>query len=387
MLLSWLTETCLRGVYLLSRLFGLMAASVPQLGAGAGAGAGAGGQAGRRVYYSRYWRLHSYVIFILVLAYFPCAFHEIVSSMMFLRQNWLVFIVGCIRYFLLMVSTLGTHYQHTRHQQCLIAWINRVLRCRRQLLRLLHESSARRSALQLRTRAHLLTVFALILSVLCSSSHTIFILSEDYMAMASANYFCSVLFFYLSQLSLQLCLALYLLALLFLGHLWQHSNGQLERLLADALQVQQKLQGHRPPRTALLAAQQRWIALELWRHARLHVEMLQLGRQLCSLHHLQLLAFVIYVPIECVVHAFFTYFVMYSRWWLREMGHSMGINYYGVMFVCGLFVQMSLVILYTHRQRQMLTATRHTLRAGALALPHGCTKQLRQTVSCAIVYR
>lgn len=371
MFILWLTQFSLRGIYLLSRLLGLMAASVPQLGAGAA----------RRVHSVRYWRLHGYAVFILVLAYSPCAFHEIYSSMVFLRQNWLIFIVGGMRYVLLMVCTLGTHYRYARQQHYLIGWINRVLRCRRQLLRLLHESSARRAALQLQTREHLFTIFALIVSVVCSSSHTIFLLFDDHMAMVSVNYFCSVLFFYLSQLSLQLCLALYLLALLLLGHLWQHCNGQLQRLLADARQGQQSLVEQRPPRIALLAAQQRWIAYELWRLARLHAVILQLARQLGALHQLQLLAFVIFVPIECVVHGFFTYFVMYSRWWLRKFGHSMGINLYGVFFVCGLFVQMTLVIVHTHRQRDLLSVTRHQLQACALALPHVCSKELRHTVS------
>lgn len=378
MLLHWLTETSLRGVYLLSRLFGLMAASVPQLGAGSGTA--------RRVRSMRYWRIHSYVMFVFVLGFSPCAFHEIYSRMGFLRQNSLLFIVGCTRYALLMVCTLGTHYLHTRHQSCLINWINALLRCRRQLLRLLHESRARRSVLQLQTREHLFTVYVLIISILCSSAHTIFILINDPLAQSNFKFFFSVLFFYGSQLSLQLCLALYLLALLLLGHLWHHCNWHLRRLLEDALQGQQTMLAQRRRRVALFAAQQRWLAHELWRLTRLHSQMLQLGRHLCSLHSLQLFAFIIFAPIECVVHAFFTYFVNFSRWWIRKFGHGVGVNINGVLYVCGLLVQMTLVILYTHRQRQILAATRHTLQAGALALPHGCSKPLRQTVSSTIDY-
>lgn len=378
MLLHWLTETSLRGIYLLSRLFGLMAATVPQLGAASGSA--------RRVRAMRYWRIHSYVVFIFVLGFSPYAFHEIYSFMGFLRLNSLLFIVGVTRYGLLALSTLGTHYLHSRHQHRLIDWINALLRCRRQLLRLLHESRARRSVLQLQTREHLFTVYLLIVSMVCSSAHSVFILLYDPVAQRSFKFFFSVLFFYVCQLSLQLCLALYLLALLLLGHLWHHCNCHLHCLLEDALQGQQKMLAQRQPRVALLAAQQRWLAHELWRLTRLHSQLLQLGRQLCSLHSLQLFAFITFAVIECIVHGFFTYFVMFSRWWIHRFGHGGGININGMIFLCGLCVQMTLVILYTHRQRQILTATRHTLQTGTLALLPGCSKALRETVSSAIDY-
>ncbi|XP_034480853.1 putative gustatory receptor 77a [Drosophila innubila] len=367
-----LLHATLRGIYELSRLFGLMAATLPQM-------SGNGNVADVRC--SRYWRLHGYLVAVFVLCYSPHAFYMIYTRMDFLRQNALLFIVGCQHFALLLVSTVFMVYMHTTRQMCIIRWLNKLLSCRRQLLQLLHTRRLRESLRQLHTRDHLWTVFLLSASIVGSSSHSVFVLSTDPMSQRSGTYFCSVLFYYGLQLGLQLCLGLYVLALLLISHLLHHCNLLLDRILSDAVQVHQSLvKWGMPQRWRLHAAQQHWLALELWRLWRLHGQLLQLSQRLCSFHSIQLLAFVAFVSIECVLHIFFSYFVQFSRWWLRKFRQPAPFNIYGLITISSLFVQLAFVIMQTHRLRCIYCKTRRTLSRAALAVPPSCSKALRQTL-------
>ncbi|KAL7732320.1 hypothetical protein ACLKA6_004310 [Drosophila palustris] len=200
-----LTRATVRGIYLLSRLFGLMAATLPT--------GGNNGTEVEEVHCSWYWRLHGYLVAVFVLCYSPHAFYIVYTRTGFLRQNGLLHIVGCSRFALLLVSSVCMGYKHTRHQMCFIRWLNKLLSCRRQLLQLSHTRRLRDSALQLYTRDHLWIVFVLSASIVGSSFHSISVLSNDPMSQRSVSYFCSVLFFYGLQLGLQLCMGLYVLAL------------------------------------------------------------------------------------------------------------------------------------------------------------------------------
>lgn len=386
-----LLHATVRGIYLLSRLFGLMAATLPKMqgrkGNVADTDTDREEETEMRLRCSRYWRLHGYLVAVFVLCYSPHAFYMIYTGMNFLRQNGLLLIVGCQHFALLLVSSIFMVYMHTTRQLNIVWWLNKLLSCRRQLMQLLHTRRLRASLLELHTRDHLWTVFVLSASIVGSSSHSAFILNSDPMSHRSVAYFCSVLFFYGLQLGLQLCLGLYVLALLLISHLLHHCNLLLDRILSDAVQVHQSL-GHArwgmPQRWRLHAAQQHWLALELWHLWRLHSQLLQLSRRLCSHFNIQLLAFVAFVTIECVLHIFFFYFVQFSGWWLRKFHQPGRFNFYGLITIASLFVQLALVIMQTHRLRCIYCETRRTLRRGALALPPGCSKDLRQTVSVGL---
>lgn len=375
-----LTNATLRGIYLLSRLFGLMAATLPQMSRKRNV-AGAREEAGVSI--SWYWRLHGYLVAAFVFLYSPHAFYMIYTRMDFLRQNHLLHIVGCQHFILLWVSTYFMLYLHTTRQKCFIRWLNKLLSCHLQLLQLLHTRRLRDSALELHTRDHLWTLYLLTLSFIGSSFHSVFILISDPMSQQSFIYFCSVLFFYGLQLGLQLCLGLYVLALLLISHLLHHCNLLLDRILADAVQVHDTflLRWGMPQRRRLHAAQQHWLALELWRLWRLHSQLLQLSQRLCSLHSTQLLAFVTFVPFECVVHGFFSYFVHFSCWWLRKFRVPANFNIYGLITSASLIVQLALVIMHSQRQRRIYFEMRQTLRSASLALPLSSSKALRKTVN------
>jgi len=130
-----LTNATLRGIYLLSRLFGLMAATLPQMSRKRNV-AGAREEAGVSI--SWYWRLHGYLVAAFVFLYSPHAFYMIYTRMDFLRQNHLLHIVGCQHFILLWVSTYFMLYLHTTRQKCFIRWLNKLLSCRLQLLQLFH---------------------------------------------------------------------------------------------------------------------------------------------------------------------------------------------------------------------------------------------------------
>ncbi|XP_064540998.1 putative gustatory receptor 77a [Drosophila montana] len=365
-----LTSGTLRALHLLSQLLGLMAATrPPSMTDGL-----------ERLQCSSYWRLYGHLVLLFVLCYSPYAFYIVYTRMDFLRQNRLLLIVGCHRYALLLCAALVTLYSHTTRQLRIIAWVNKLIWCRHQLLGLLHTTRLQESARVLHTRDHL-TVYALALSIVCSCSYTMFILQNDPMAHRSPMYFCSVLFFYGCQLSLQVCLSVYLLGLLMISHLTHHSNLLLAQILDDAVNIQYALLARcLPSRRRLHEAQQHWLALELWRLWRLHGQLMQLSRRLCSLHSIQLLAFVVFASTELVMHLFFSYFVTFSRWWLRKFGKPAPWNPQGSIFTVSLFVQLTLVVVQTHRLQQVFKTTRRTLREGALALPADCSKALRQTL-------
>ncbi|KAH8371454.1 hypothetical protein KR093_007530, partial [Drosophila rubida] len=352
-------------IYVLSRLLGLMAATMPQANGGV-----------RSVWH---WRLYGYVVAVFVLCYAPHAIHMIYTRMHFLRQNRLLLIVGLQHYVLLLLSTFIMLYTHTTRQLCFVRWLNKLLSCRRQLQQLLHGASTQHS---LHTRHHLVVLCLLTVAIIGSSSHTMFILIHDTMAHSSAAYFASIVFFYGLQLGLQVCLALYLLALLLISHLLHHCNLQLNRILRDALHTHRThLAGWgMPQRWRLHAAQQHWLALELWRLWRLHGRLWRLSHQLCALHSVQLLVFVLFAPFECVIHGFFTYFVHFSRWFPRHNREHPKFNAFGLLYLCSLFLQLVLVITQTHRQRRLYCETRRSLRSAALALPTDCSKALRQTL-------
>ncbi|KAH8274499.1 hypothetical protein KR044_001559 [Drosophila immigrans] len=374
-MLQLVANATLRGIYALSRLLGLMAATMPQLGRNGGRGV-------RSVWY---WRLHGYLVAGFVVCYSPHAIYMIYTRMHFLRQNRLLLIVGLQHYVLLLVSTFIMLYMHTTRQMCFIGWLNKLLSCRRQLLKLLHTSRTQlkdSAHSPLHSRQNLCVLFLLTAAIIGSGVHSGFILIHDPMAHRSARYFGSVLFFYGLQLGLQLCLALYLLVLLLLSHLLHHCNLLLQHILTDALHTHRTHLGMwgMPQRRRLHAAQQHWLSLELWRLWRLHNQLWQLSQHLCSLHSSQLLIFVVFVPIECVMHGFFTYFVHFSRWFAKHNLAHPKFNAFGLLFISSLFLQLTLVIVETHRQRLLYCETRRSLRSAALELPTDCSKALRQTI-------
>ncbi|KAH8399443.1 hypothetical protein KR215_010604, partial [Drosophila sulfurigaster] len=364
-------------IYMLSRLLGLMAATMPQLSRNEDGDVPA-------VQSVRYWRLHSYLVAVFVLCYSPYAFHMIYTRMEFLRQNRLLLLVGLQHYALMLVSTFITLYMHTTHQMCYIRWLNKLLSCRRQLLQLLHNRRLRDSAQSLlHTRQHRVVLFLLTVAIIGSGVHSVFILVHDPMAHSFCGYFASIVFFYGLQLGLQLCLVLYLLVLLLLSHLLHHCNLLLDHILTDAVHTHRlhlSMWGM-PQRRRLLAAKQQWLAFELWRLWRLHNRLWQLSQQLCSLHSSQLFIFVLFVPIECVMHGFFTYFVHFSRWWIRRKHDQPKFNAYGLIFVFSLFLHLALVLLQTHRHRHLSFETRRCLRSASLELPADCGKALMHTLN------
>ncbi|XP_022212939.2 putative gustatory receptor 77a [Drosophila obscura] len=354
--------------YGLTKLFGLMAASTPRRG--------------QRVRQSLYWRIHGYVMLIFVGCFSPFAFASVYHRMAFLRQNRLLLLVGFNRYVLVLVCTFATLYIHTTKQEEIVGCLNQLLRCRRQLKRLMHTPELRQSIDHLSTRGNLLIVGVLIGVYILSPVHTIQILSWDPAVKANFLYAFSLVFIYACNLILRLSLGLYVLALLLLDHLAHHSNELLARILADAASLQ-------PPfgygiirwRQQLCRSQQKWLALELWRLLHVHHQLLALFRSICSLSGLQAVCFVGMVPLECMVHMFFSYFMHYSKFILRKYQRPFPVNYHIIFFTMGLVANLVLVICLTHRMSRRFAHTRETLRSGVLALPPaGTVKQLNQTL-------
>ncbi|XP_034657723.1 putative gustatory receptor 77a [Drosophila subobscura] len=355
-------------LYGLSKVFGLMAASTPHRG--------------RRVRESLYWRIHGYVMLIFVGCFSPIAFASVYQRMAFLRQNRLLLLIGFNRYVLNLVCSFATLYIHTTKQREIVGCLNQLLRCRRRLKRLMHTPELRQSIDHLSTRSNLLIVGVLIGVYILSPVHTVQILSWDPAVRANFLYAFSLVFIYACNLILRLSLGLYVLALLLLDHLGHHSNQLLARILADAASL-------RPPfgygiirrRQQLYRSQQTWLALELWRLLHVHHQLLALYRSICSLTGLQAVCFVGLVPLECMVHMFFTYFTHYSKFILRKYQRPFPLNYYAMVFTAGLFTHLILVIFLAHRMSRRFAHTRQALRNGVLALPPGGTvKQLNQTL-------
>ncbi|KAI8036746.1 hypothetical protein M5D96_010547 [Drosophila gunungcola] len=358
-------------MYSLTRVFGLLAT------------ANWSPRGVERVRQSLYWRIHGWLVLIFVGAFSPFAFWCIYQRMAFLRQNLILLLIGFNRYALLLGCAATTLWIHCSKQAEIIGCLNRLLRCRRQLRRLMHTRVLRDSLDCLATRAHILEVVVLLSSFILSSAQPIQILRDEPEVRNNFMYACSLVFVYTCQLILQLSLGLYTLALLFLGHLVRHSNLLLARILDDAGNILENSQraGLAPNRQQLYRNQQKWLALELWRLLDVHQQLLKLHRSICSLHAVQAVCFVGYVPLECMIHLFFTYFMKYSKFILRKYGRSFPLNYYAIAFMLGLFANLLLVILPSYYSEKRFSRTRETLKGGGLAFPSGNTvKQLKHTM-------
>ncbi|KAH8234931.1 hypothetical protein KR032_005832, partial [Drosophila birchii] len=376
MMPSWpvrLGHSVLALLYGLTKVFGLMATgkSCPR--------------GIERVKRSLYWRLHGWMMLIFVGVFSPYSFYCIYQRMAFLRQNKLLLLIGFNRYVLLLVCAFVTQWIHCSKQEEIIGCLNRLLRCRRQLRRLMHTRELRDSLDCLATRGHLMQLGLLLCSFIFATCQPIQVLKDDPEVRHNLTYACCLVFILTCQLTLQLSLGMYTLALLFLGHLVRHSNLLLERILADAgciLEGSALQAGYGANRQQLYRSQQQWLALELWRLLRVHQQLLKLHRSISSLYGVQAVCFVAYVPMECMVHLFFTYFMKYSKFIIRKYGHGFPLNYYAIAFMTGLFTNLLLVILPTYYSDRRFTGTRQRLRFGSLAFSTQITaKELRNTLN------
>ncbi|KAH8293498.1 hypothetical protein KR054_000950, partial [Drosophila jambulina] len=376
MMPSWsvrLGHSVLALLYGLTKVFGLMAT---------GQSSPRGVERVRR---SLYWRLHGWVMLIFVGVVSPFAFVCIYHRMAFLRQNTLLLLIGFNRYVVLLACAFVTHWIHCSKQEEIIGCLNRLLRCRRQLRRLMHTQELRDSLDCLATRRHLMQLGLLLCSFIFSTAQPLQVLKDDPEVRRNLTYACCLVFVLTCQLTLQLSLGMYTLALLFLGHLVRHSNLLLERILADAGQILEAgtLQaGYGANRQQLFRSQQQWLALELWRLFRVHQQLLKLHRSISRLYGVQAVCFVAYVPMECMVHLFFTYFMKYSKFIIRKHGRGFGLNYYAIFFMTGLFTNLLLVILPTYYSERRFRSTRVKLRFGSLAFPSRITaRELKSTLN------
>nr|XP_017022686.1 putative gustatory receptor 77a [Drosophila kikkawai] len=376
MMPSWpvrLGQSVLALLYGLTRVFGLMATghSCPR--------------GIERVKRSLYWRLHGWVMLIFVGVFSPYAFFCIFQRMAFLRQNRLLLLIGFNRYVLLLACAFVTQWIHCSKQKEIIGCLNRLLRCRRQLRRLMHTRELRDSLDCLATRGHLMQLGLLLFAFIFSTFQPLQVLKDDPEVRRNLIYACCLVFIITCQLTLQLSLGMYTLALLFLGHLVRHSNLLLERILADAERILEgsNLQaGYGANRQQLYRSQQQWLALELWRLVRVHQQLLKLHRSISSLYGVQAVCFVAYVPMECMIHLFFTYFMKYSKFIIRKYGHGFPLNYYAIAFMSGLFTNLLLVILPTYYSERRFRWTRERLRCGSLTFPSRIiAKELKNTLN------
>ncbi|KAH8257422.1 hypothetical protein KR038_009313, partial [Drosophila bunnanda] len=376
MMPSWpvrLGQLVLALLYGLARVFGLMAT-------------GQSSPRGiRRVRWSLYWRLHGWVMLIFVGVFSPYAFVCIYHRMAFLRQNKLLLLIGFNRYVLLLACAFVAQWIHCSKQAQIIGCLNQLLRCRRQLRRLMHTRELRDSLDCLATRRHLMQLGLLVCSFVFSTCQPLQVLKDDPEVRRNLTYACCLVFILTCQLTLQLSLGMYTLSLLFLGHLVRHSNLLLDRILADAghiLEDSSLLAGYGANRQQLYRNQQQWLALELWRLLRVHQQLLKLHRSISSLYGVQAVCFVAYVPMECMVHLFFTYFMKYSKFIIRKYGHGFPLNYYAIAFMTGLFTNLLLVILPTYYSERRFSCTREKLRCGSLAFSSRITaRELRNTLN------
>jgi len=321
-------------LYRLTRVFGLIAT------------ANSSPRGIERVSRSLYFRIHGWMMLIFVGCFSPYAFWSIYQRMSFLRQNRILLLIGFNRYALLLACAFATLWIHCSKQGEIIWCVNRLLKCRRKLRKLMHTRELRDSLDCLATRGHLIKVLVLLTSFFLSSAQPIQILVDDPVVRKNFMYAGCLVYVYICQLILQLSLGIYTLALLFVGHLVRHSNLLLARILADAGKILENSLngGFGPNRQQLYRTQQKWLALELWRLLRVHQQLLKLHRSICSLHGVQAVCFVIYVPIECTIHLFVTYFMKYSKFIMRKYGRYFPLNYYAIAFMLGLFANTGKII-------------------------------------------
>ncbi|XP_068142202.1 LOW QUALITY PROTEIN: putative gustatory receptor 77a [Drosophila tropicalis] len=393
-----LMKRLLQGLYWMAKVFGLLAAtSTPTkqtatttttTSSTKRCGKGKRGQpSGRmewKLHYSRYWRLHGYLVMIFVGCYSPYAFWTIFCRMSFLRQNRLLLIIGFNRYVLVLFCAFFTLYIHTSKQKNMLKCFNGLLKIQRELKRLTmpaSENCRTTSASYLHTWNHSIALGVFLICFVCSSSHTTQLLLIDPEVRRNIAYAFSLFFVFLCQLCLELSLGMYFLALLLITHLVHQCNMLLKRLLSDVNDIHRRHTQTLHRRT-FYSVQQYWLSLELWQLLRVHFDLMRLSRCISSLHSVQMLCFIAFVPMECMVHLFISYFVHYSRAFLRRFHRRLPLNMYAMVFIGSLFINLSLVILYTHRMRRKFAETRNTLSRGGLALPSGnwMTKQLRETI-------
>ncbi|XP_017060036.1 putative gustatory receptor 77a [Drosophila ficusphila] len=369
--LHLLGSAALSLLYRLTRVFGLLAT------------ANSSPRGVQRMRRSLYWRIHGWLMLIFVGVFSPFAFWVIYNRMSFLRQNKILLMIGFNRYVLLLACAFITLWIHCSKQAEIIGCLNRLLKCRRQLRKLMHTPKLRDSLDGLATKAHLVEVVVLLCAFMLSWAHPIQVIKDDPEVRTNFLYACSCFFIPICQLILQLSLGMYILALLFLGHLVQHSNLLLATILADAGRIFENslTAGFGRNRRELYRNQQKWLSLELWSLLNVHRQLLKLYRTICHLCGVQAICFVGYVPIECMIHLFFTYFMKYSKFILRKFGRSFPLNYWAFAFMIGLFTNLCMMILPTYYSERRFNYTRETLRRGCLAFPSRITvKQLKHTM-------
>ncbi|KAH8300506.1 hypothetical protein KR018_010070, partial [Drosophila ironensis] len=348
----------------LAKVFGLMATDKA-------------GEGVRRLEQNCYWRIHGWLVMIFVAVFSPYAFLCIYHRMTFLRQNTLLLLVGFNRYIVLLFCAVVTLWIHCYKQPEIIRFLNRLLRCRRKLRRQMHTRELKDSLDCLGTRNHMIKLGLLLVAFILSAAQPFQVLKDDPEIKERKNYiyaFC-LAFVYACQLTLQLSLGIYLLAMLFLGHLVHHSNLLLARILADVGCILGSCRTDclRLQRQQLYKTQQKWLAIELWRLLHLQRQLLELHRCISRLHGVQAVCFVAFAPMECMVHLFFTYFMKYSKFILRRYGRSFSLNYYAIAFMAGLFTELLLVILPTYYSEKRFSRTREILRHGVFSFPTACS--------------
>ncbi|EDV40114.1 uncharacterized protein Dana_GF24117 [Drosophila ananassae] len=326
---------------------------------------------------SGYWRLHGWLMLIFVGVYSPFAFWSIYNRMAFLRQNKMLFLVSLNRFAGLLLWATVCLWISCSKQSKIIKCLNGLIKCHKTLQRMMYTQELKDSLNCLANMNHVTKMVLLIVFTIMSAAQPMQILKDDPMVRENFMYAFSLVFTYSCQLILQLSLTIFTFILLFVAHLVRHSNLLLARTLSDAGGILESSRRARlgPNRQRLYAAQQQWLAFELLRVLHLHQKLLKLHQCICRLHGVQAVCFVVFVPIECMVHLFFTYFMRNSKFILRKYGKPFPFNYYGICFQIGLFSNLLLVILCTRLSERQFTRTRELLRSAVFCFPSECTEK------------
>ncbi|XP_017098467.2 putative gustatory receptor 77a [Drosophila bipectinata] len=329
----------------------------------------------RRVRMSGYWRIHGWLMMIFLGVYSPFAFWSIYNHMPFLRHHKMLLLVSLNRFGALLLWATLCLWISCSKQAEIIECLNGLLKCQRLLHRLMYTQELKDSLNCLANRNNVTKLVLFIVFIVMAAAQPMQILIDDPEVRTNFVYAFSLVFVYSCQLILQLSLAIFTLILLFVAHLVRHSNLLLARTLADVGGVLESSRRARlgPDRQRLYGSQQQWLAFELLRVLHLHQKLLKLHQCICRLHGVQAVCFVVYVPIECMVHLFFSYFMRYSKFILRKYGKSLPFNYYGICFLIGLFSCLLLVILGTRHSERQFSRTRETFRSAVCCFPSECT--------------
>lgn len=372
-LLSLVAMSVLSLLHGLTRVLGLLAVHSPSSCI-----------ADRRVRISGYWRIHGWLMLIFMGVYSPFAFWSIYNRLPFLRQNKMLLLVSLNRFAALLLWATLCLWISCSKQSEIIKCLNGLIKCQRMLQKLMYTQELKDSLNCLANINNVRKMVLLIVFTVMSAAQPMQMLKDDPEVRENFMYAFSLVFVYFCQLILQLSLAIFTFLLLFMAHLVRHSNLLLARTLADVggILESSRQAGPRPDRQRLYGAQQQWLAFELLRVLHLHQKLLKLHQCIWRLHGVQAVCFVVFGPIECVVHLFFTYFMRYSKFILRKYGTPFPFNYYGICFLIGLFSNLLLVIQCTRHSERQFARTRELFRSAVFCFPSECTeKKLIYTVS------